>query len=223
MTTIAVMQPYFFPYLGYFRLMAAADLFVVYDCVQFPRRSWVHRNRFPRHDGELDWLTLPLCKASQDTLIRDLHFADHASDEMRQRMARFPDLKWHLERQSPLAMAAVNCFGTPSTYLTRTLKQVTEALGIHIPFMHSTKLAIPTGLRGQDRILAIVEALGGTRYINAPGGRELYDQTTFQQHGITLKFLEPYQGDMTSMLGRMLLEPVASLHEELRQTTKLQD
>ena len=58
-TTIAVMQPYFVPYAGYFRLFAATDLFVIYDCVQFPRRGWVHRNQLPGANGQPNWLTLP--------------------------------------------------------------------------------------------------------------------------------------------------------------------
>ena len=60
--TFAVMQPYFFPYAGYFRLFAASDLFVIYDCVQFPRRGWVHRNLLPDASGSERWLTLPLEK-----------------------------------------------------------------------------------------------------------------------------------------------------------------
>ena len=57
------MQPYFVPYAGYFRLFAAADVFVAYDCVQFPRRGWVHRNRLPTATGMSDWLTLPVRNA----------------------------------------------------------------------------------------------------------------------------------------------------------------
>ena len=65
MTTVAIMQPYFYPYAGYFRLFARADLFVVYDCVQFPRRGWVHRNRLTGADGQLQWLTLLLQQGVQ--------------------------------------------------------------------------------------------------------------------------------------------------------------
>jgi hypothetical protein len=58
----AIMQPYFLPYAGYFRLFAATDLFVVYECVQFPRRGWVHRNQLVNTAGAERWLTLPLEK-----------------------------------------------------------------------------------------------------------------------------------------------------------------
>jgi hypothetical protein len=72
--SIAVMQPYFFPYAGYFQLFHKTDTFVILDCVQFPRRGWVHRNQFTKLDGSVDWLTLPIRKCPQETLIKDLEF-----------------------------------------------------------------------------------------------------------------------------------------------------
>ena len=62
---IAIMQPYFIPYAGYFRLFQSVDLFVVYDCIQFARRGYVHRNQLPNFTDELSWITLPLAKAPQ--------------------------------------------------------------------------------------------------------------------------------------------------------------
>ena len=70
---IAVMQPYFFPYLGYLRLLRDVDYCCLND-VQFPRRGWVHRNRVTNNNGELDWLTLPIQKCERNTLIKDLEF-----------------------------------------------------------------------------------------------------------------------------------------------------
>jgi hypothetical protein len=73
------MQPYFLPYAGYFRLFALSDLFVVYDCVQFPRRGWLHRNRLQNINKKPRWLTLPLLKADRDTTrIMDLQFKENA-------------------------------------------------------------------------------------------------------------------------------------------------
>src|SRR5258707_15843607 len=88
--TVAIMQPYFFPYAGYFRLFAASDLFVIYDCVQFPRRGWVHRNRLPDALGRESWLTLRLKKAPADVLIRDLQFSEDAAQAMENDLRRFP-------------------------------------------------------------------------------------------------------------------------------------
>ena len=78
MTTVAVMQPYFLPYAGYFRLFAEADLVCLFDCVQFPRRGWVHRNQLPGYTGAAKWLTLPLAKRPMAIRIDDLAFAPSA-------------------------------------------------------------------------------------------------------------------------------------------------
>ena len=75
---VAVMQPYFYPYGGYFRLIAAVDLFILFDCVQFPRRGRVHRTEVPDGAGGRRWLTLPLAKQPQTTRIDHLAFAPGA-------------------------------------------------------------------------------------------------------------------------------------------------
>src|SRR5437660_8507371 len=87
--TVAIMQPYFIPYAGYFRLFAASDLFVLYDCVQFPRRGWVHRNRLLDASGKERWLTLPLEKAARDARIQDLRFAADAKSAFLDRLRPF--------------------------------------------------------------------------------------------------------------------------------------
>src|SRR6478672_877532 len=88
--TVAVMQPYFIPYAGYFRLFAASDLFVIYDCVQFQREGWVHRNRLTDPFGANRWLTLPLEKSPLATPIRDLRFVPDAKEVLGRRLQTFP-------------------------------------------------------------------------------------------------------------------------------------
>src|SRR3954468_7197414 len=88
--TIAIMQPCFIPDAGYFRLLPASDLFVVYDCVQFPRRGWVHRNKLVDRSGAARWLTLPLEKAPQEVAIRDLRFPADAAERLAERLQQFP-------------------------------------------------------------------------------------------------------------------------------------
>src|SRR5689334_25196809 len=84
---LAVMQPYFFPFAGYFRLFATVDQFVIFDCVQFPRRGRVHRSQVPGPNGTTKWLTLPLARRPRDVLIRDLEFAPNAREQFDQRLA----------------------------------------------------------------------------------------------------------------------------------------
>jgi hypothetical protein len=210
------MQPYFVPYAGYFRLFAAADLFVVYDCVQFPRRGWVHRNRLLDAHGEPGWLTLPLAPAEVDTAIASLRFRPSAREDLLAQTRRFPVLASAAFRGSPWEQALGDFSGTPLDYLERTLKLACDQLGLPFDSVRSSTLGLPDSLRGQDRILAIARAFGATRYLNSPGGTALYSGDAFAAHGIELRFLPPWQGDTASVLQRLLSEPARSVGDEVR-------
>lgn len=216
MTVVAVMQPYFFPYAGYYRLLAAADVFVAFDCVQFPRRGWVHRNKLPDHQGTLDWLTLPLEKAPYDALIRDLRFADDAETAFRHRASAFPSLKAALVRNDdPLIGAVLDFTGAAGDYLERTLKATCARLGFAPEFRRSSRFDIDPALRGQDRVLALAKANGANRYVNLSGGADIYDPDFFANAGIELQVLEPYAGAMASMLHRVLTEDPSNIKAEI--------
>lgn len=215
MTTIAVMQPYFVPYAGYFRLFACADLVVLYDCVQFPRRGWAHRNRLPDDLDRPQWLTLPLARAPREALIADLAFRPEAEAEMHRQARAFPSLRAALARRDPFALSALSADGSPVERIEALLGEACARLELPFTTMRSSALNIPATLRGQDRILAIVRALGGDRYVNPPGGRALYDSAAFAQAGVDLRFLVPHPGPSWSILHRLLEEPAAAVAAEI--------
>ena len=205
--TIAVMQPYFVPYRGYFRLFEEADLVVLYDCVQFPRRGFVHRNRLADAKGEPAWLTLPLAKAPREALICDLEFAADAEAVLRRRARRFPVLRPLLEDEhNPWGPLLFDLSGAPVDYIAGWLEACCGMLDIPFKAVRSSTLRLAPELKGQDRILAICRELGATRYVNAPGGRELYNADAFQEAGIELKILDEYHGSNLSILYRLLSE-----------------
>ena len=218
------MQPYFFPYAGYFRLFSAADTFVILDCVQLPRPGWVHRNRFMNAEGRFDWLTLPLAKASYTTPIRDLHLRPEARSVLEASFRRFPVLRDALKAKHPL-LARVLDISSPdlTAYLSGLLAEVTQTLGLSKPMVRSSELGLDPALQAQDRVLAIVKALGGTRYVNAPGGRHLYDSESFARCGVQLQFLTEYGAGMESTLSRLLTEPARALSEEIERESVLVD
>ncbi len=213
--TVAIMQPYFVPYAGYFRLLAAADLFVIYDCVQFPRRGWVHRNRLADASGTLQWLTLPLAKAPQDVLISDLRFRPDAGIALADEFRRFPVLSKPHPDPYGLLDALNDLAGTPVDYIERLLHRCAIALGLPWRVQRSSSLCIPPGVMGQQRILAITEAVGGRRYVNPPGGVDLYDSVRFSEAGVDLRFLRPHMGSFESTLGRLLSEPIEDILAEM--------
>jgi hypothetical protein len=209
------MQPYFIPYAGYFRLFAASDLFVIYDCVQFPRRGWVHRNTMPAADGRECWLTLPLAKMPRDVRIRDLSFSADAEAILQERMRRIPLLAAPREPAPELLESLKRVVGAPVDYLERLLREIVSSLGLRWHTIRSSSLDVPDSFHGQDRILEIARRLGATRYINAPGGRALYEPERFAAAGIELRFLDHYPGPSSSILQRLLQEDRQSLFDDI--------
>lgn len=217
--SVAIMQPYFVPYAGYFRLLAAADLFVLFDCVQFARRGWVHRNRLPNAAGALDWLTLPLEKGPRDMPIRDLRFQADAGVEIAARMNRFPVLAeaWH----HPLVEAMRDPVGSPVDHIERLLGLVARSLDLPWRTLRSSSLNLGPEPRGQERILAIAKAVGADCYINPPGGRPLYDPARFAEAGVALRFLPDHDGSYASIAARLPCEVPSDLTLEIRRGVRL--
>lgn len=211
---VAIMQPYFFPYAGYFRLFSSADLFVVYDCVQFPRRGWVHRNRV-LFGSQLQWVTLPIDKCPQDTVICDLSFrdevdawSDSTTDKLKliaNKNAQINSFDWSLLKPK----------GDVVDYLINTMSWCSEALGVPSKIIRSSSLGTDARLKAQDRIIDICHAVGADRYVNLPGGVSLYDQETFELAGIDLSFLPHIEGGYESILGRLLKEPISDIRQEI--------
>jgi len=220
--TVAVMQPYFHPYAGYFRLLAVADTFVVFDDAQFPRRGRVHRCQVPGPSGAVEWLTLPLARAPRDTRILDLRFAPAARAAFDRRLARLPWLAtargpWAERIRAHLGGRLRDVLG----FLEEGLALVAEALDLHPRIVRSSSLGLDPGLRGQDRVLAIARALEAGTYVNAPGGRALYTAEAFRRAGLDLRFLVPYEGPGTSVLPALAAGAVAALRRDVRAAARL--
>lgn len=197
---IAIMQPYFIPYAGYFRLFCAADLFVVYDCVQFPRRSFVHRNKLYTDANMLDWLTLPLQKQAMNTLIQNMLFREEGKLEWKNDLNRFPAFKILEKKYASLFSMIANLDINPAHYIVRSLQEICRILDVPCNVTYSAELAISKEMKGQDRILEIVKHYRATEYINSPGGRELYNESDFERHGVKLTFLPEFKGDYHSII-----------------------
>lgn len=219
MPTLAIMQPYFLPYAGYFRLFAASDRFVIYDCVQFPRRGWVHRNYLRTHQNQQDWFTLPLAKAPQNTCITELRWGEHANEKWwRESQEKFPTLQHSALNHTFWPLAT-----TPLEHIVATLKATCAILDLPFNIEYSSALKLPENLRGEDRILAILKHFGATRYINAPGGTELYTHEHFQRANIELSFLTPYNASKESILERITHEDPRNVRREIQTLSTFQD
>tara|TARA_B100000676_G_C18086217_1_gene855231 strand:+ start:1165 stop:1815 length:651 start_codon:yes stop_codon:yes gene_type:complete len=216
MTTIAVMQPYFLPYAGYFRLFAEADVVCIFDCVQFPRRGWVHRNRLPGVAGQAQWLTLPLAKGPINKRIADLKFAENARELLETRLKIFPALRG---LRHPLLDAMHKTDGDVVSYLLKLLSISCQELCLPFEIIRTTTLKIPNSFTGQSRVLEVCRQLNADRYINLSGGRLLYSAREFERKGITLALFDEWRGSQWSILYRLLTERPRQVATEIKSQT----
>lgn len=217
------MQPYLLPYLGYFRLMVDVDALVLGDVQQFPRRGWVHRNKLLDDQGDPGWLTLPLASQPLGTKIGDIRWAEGAQVTFERNMARFRACRQPNEITRPMVAALRATEGMPVALIRDLLARGGAALGLDTPLLWQSEFHDPaaSGLRPTEQIAEICRALGAREYVNAPGGRALYDGAEFARHGLRLWFHDPYPGPVSSILQRLSDEPLDDLRRDLRASARV--
>ncbi|GGG53469.1 WbqC family protein [Hymenobacter glacieicola] len=188
------MQPYIFPYLGYFQLMAAADQFVVYDDVQFIKGGWISRNRM-LVNGQPCLFTIPLDAPSPNRLICDI--ALNAKTPWRPKLLQTIAQSYRRAPQFEPVYGLIERVLAPVEGQT-IADLVRVSFSEIIAYLHLPVELIPTStryenqhLRSQERVLDICRQEEATDYVNAQGGRELYDHETFAARGMRLHFLQP--------------------------------
>lgn len=189
---VAIMQPYFFPYIGYFQLMHAVDTFVIFDDVQFIKKGWIHRNQIVI-DGEPHPFTLSIQKMSQNKLICEHERAlaeETVVRQIKQLHHAYQKAPYFNEVMPVLERALSNPERNVAIYLAQSLQEVARYLQIDTRFLLTSELERDPTLRGQERVIDYCRQLGATHYINAINGRALYDEESFQHDGIALSFLQ---------------------------------
>lgn len=187
------MQPYFLPYIGYFQLMAAVDKFILLDDVNYIKGGWINRNRI-LSNAVPTWMTIPLLGASPNKLIREIEIQPDNGwkrktlTQVRQSYAKASFCaSTYRHFESWIETANVNL----SSYLYRVLKDVAQILNIGTEIVPSSSIFSKNGLSGVDRVIDICIQAEATHYINAQGGKTLYESDNFQDRGIFLEFIEP--------------------------------
>ena len=188
---LAIMQPYFFPYIGYFQLIAAVDLFIVYDNIKYTKKGWINRNRMLQN-GKGVMFSLPL-KSDSDTLDvceRELA-ADFNRDKFLGQLNGAYRRAPYFAQTFPLLERIVGNQGTNLfQFLHGSVVKTCEHLGITTAIRISSGVAIDHKLKNQDKVLALCEAVGARTYVNAIGGQELYSMEAFRARRVDLKFIQ---------------------------------
>jgi hypothetical protein len=186
------MQPYFLPYLGYFQLIASVDLFIVYDNIEYSKKGWINRNRLLR-DGQPVTFSLPLKGDSDYLEVRERQVAaSFRREDLVNQFASAYRRAPYFASTMPLVERVLHCadrnlFG----FLEHSILETCGHLGLSTAITRSSTVEIDHGLKGQDKLLALCEAVGAGTYVNPIGGMELYSRDTFRSRGIELQFLRP--------------------------------
>jgi len=186
----AIMQPYFLPYIGYFQLMAEVDVLVVYDNIKYTKKGWINRNRISLNGTDV-MFSLPLKNDSDALAVRDRQLAADFNrtkllNQFKGAYARAP----YFAQTFPLIERIVRCEERDLfRYIHHSIVRVCEYLGLTTAIRVSSDIAIDHTLKGQDKVIALCEALGANRYVNPVGGTTLYSKEAFKARGIDLKFI----------------------------------
>jgi hypothetical protein len=189
---LAIMQPYFFPYIGYFQLMAAADCFVFYDDAQYMKGGWINRNRILR-DSTAAWWTFPVIHDDYRLPIRQRSYS-HGSNQIRSLLGKiegaYSDAPVY-RSVFPLITELLNSRNdNVADHNASILKALALHLGIKCNFLSSSSIQNSSGLQGQARVVDICRQLGAEKFINPIGGLDLYENAAFAEAKIELDFLQ---------------------------------
>lgn len=190
---LAIMQPYFFPYIGYYQLVARSDLFVLYDDVNFIKGGWVNRNRLII-SGAVKYFTLPLTNASSFIKINEINVSSNPKDfkkildSIRFSYSKSP----YFNEIFPLIESIINSNETNlSKIATKSIQEISSLLRLKTKFVVSSKRYDNAHLSSINRVLDICEQEEADVYVNLPGGKTLYDDESFNKKNITLEFISP--------------------------------
>ncbi|MDA8621195.1 WbqC family protein [Psychrosphaera sp.] len=190
---VAIMQPYFLPYLGYFQLIALSDMFVIYDDVEYTKKGWINRNRL-MINGKATTISLSLKKDSDFCIIKERYLAsnwpklrDKLINQIIQQYKRSP----YFQDAFPTVERILMCSHERlDLFVFHSIKELCLLLEIKTPLKMSSEIIDTTSLKAQEKIYSLCTALEANSYLNPIGGRELYNKKEFMQHGLSLNFLE---------------------------------
>lgn len=190
---LAIMQPYFMPYIGYFQLIHSVDEFIVYDNIQYTKKGWINRNRILSNNKD-ELITLTLKKSSDYENIVNKRLSDNWNNDkikmlnkIKSSYQKAPYFKEIFELINVcLELNEKNLFN----FINHSICMVSKYLKIDTPIIISSTINIDHSLKSQNKVIAMCKEKNASTYINAIGGIELYDKNFFNDNKIELKFIK---------------------------------
>ena len=203
---IAIMQPYFFPYIGYFQLINAVNKFIIYDDVNYINKGWINRNNILVNNSP-NLIQVPLIAASQNRLIKDILLVDE--NKWKDKLLKtiyfnYKKAPFFNQIISLLEESLLGEFKSISDLNYFTILKTCSYLNIETEFIRTSSIYENCALKGENRILDICLKENADTYINQIGGQLLYDKIKFQEKGIVLNFINsktsPYNQNTDSFI-----------------------
>lgn len=194
--TVAIMQPYIFPYIGYFQLIEKSDAFIFYDDVAFIKGGWIHSNKVLAPGGGIYSFSVSLDGGQSSSrsiantpLSTKRDWQRKLTRTLRESYIRAP----HVERVSALVDEVLTAPSESIADLAcRSIRTICSYIGLTPHFEQSSHFSPETVNQGRtERLITMTHRLGGQRYLNLDGGRAFYNPTSFEASGIELRFLTP--------------------------------
>tara|TARA_R100000908_G_C3756058_1_gene150696 strand:+ start:2637 stop:3344 length:708 start_codon:yes stop_codon:yes gene_type:complete len=190
---VAIMQPYFMPYIGYFQLINSVDKFVIYDNIQYTKKGFINRNRI-LFNGSDRGFTIPIKKNSDYLNVMEREISNtwlKDRDKLIKIIKQSYNKAPYFDICFPLIVECIkhndlNLFN----FIHNSVKVLCNYLNINTQIIKSSDIPIDHSKKSQDKVITICKALKATKYINAIGGQELYSPPPFKKEGIELAFIK---------------------------------
>jgi len=188
---LAIIQPYVFPYIGYFQLISSVDKFIILDDVNYIVRGWINRNRI-LVNGKKHTFSIPVKKASQNKLISECEILDKRweGDFLKTIEFNYSRAPYFEVTRSLLKKILENKETNLSKLIHLQLVQICRYLDIQTEIAETSAVYKNSHMKSQERIIDICLKENAETYYNPEGGIKLYDKMTFQSKGIDLRFLK---------------------------------
>ncbi|BDB71968.1 hypothetical protein Cthiooxydans_43800 [Comamonas thiooxydans] len=185
----AIMQPYFFPYLGYFQLVYEVERFVFLDDVSYIKKGYINRNSILLNGARYEF-SVAVSKVSQNRTIRNHDYVNEFTGFLKLIEQNYRKAPYFHAAMPLIEKVALDSNNNVACKNAESVKSVFEYLGVSRDFSFSSDTHLEQSCKGQDRILALCKRLGIEKYRNAIGGKDIYSQEEFHANDIELKFIQ---------------------------------
>ena len=185
------MQPYFFPYIGYWQLLNAVDKFIIYDNIQYTKKGWINRNRY-LVQNEPAYFTVPLVGAEEylDIDHREVSNIFWKGKIVNQLNAAYKKAPFYGDLKAILDYTFSNREDNLFVFLKCNIENMMEVLGITTELIVSSSISIDRSKKGEERVIDLCKKVDTATYINPIGGLELYDSNRFKENSLELLFIK---------------------------------